>query len=205
MNQHQEPRVPPLAKADFGDEETAALRTFVGDAGVERFLSDAPDAPPMPAVLGTLLRHPRLAGRWLPYNEVLLRTGTLDPRLRELAICRVGWRTAAEYEWLQHVRLAHGLGVTDAEIDAIADRGTVQWTPLESAVLTATDELLDDYAVSDATWARLAEHFDQRQLMELVFVIGTYTCLAMAFKSFGVQLDADLVDYPAPRVPTREE
>ena len=28
--------------------------------------------------------------------------------------------------------------------------------------------------------------------MELVFVVGTYTCLAMAFKSFGLQLDAEL-------------
>jgi 4-carboxymuconolactone decarboxylase len=193
------PRVPPLTKAEFGDDETRALRAFVGDAGVERFLGEG-DTPPLPSVLGTLIRHPRLAAKWLPYNDVLLRTGTLEPRLRELAICRVGWRTAAEYEWLQHVRLAHGLGITEAEIDAIADRGTVEWTSLEADVLRATDELVDDYAVSDATWARLAEHFDQQQLMELVFVVGTYTCLAMAFKSFGVQLDADLVDYPAPRV-----
>ena len=118
------PRVPPLAKDEFGDDERSALRAFVGDAGVERFLGDG-DAPPLPTVLGTLIRHPALAAKWLPYNDVLLRTGTLDPRLRELVICRVGWRTGAEYEWLQHVRLGRGLGITDAEIDAIADRGTV--------------------------------------------------------------------------------
>lgn len=199
MSGAPEPRVPPLTKTEFGEEETRVLRSFVGDAGVERFLGEG-DTAPLPAVLGTLIRHPALAARWLPYNDVLLRTGTLDPRLRELAICRVGWRTAAEYEWLQHVRLAHGLGVTGAEIDAIADRGTAEWTALEAAVLAATDELLDDYAVSDTTWARLAEHLDERQRIELVFVVGTYTCLAMAFKSFGVPLDADLVDYPAPRV-----
>ena len=28
--------------------------------------------------------------------------------------------------------------------------------------------------------------------MELVFVVGTYTGLAMAFNSFGLELDADL-------------
>lgn len=194
-----EARIAPLTKDEFGDEETAALRSFVGDVGVERFLG-AGDTPPLPAVLGTLIRHPALAAKWLPYNDVLLRTGTLDPRLRELVICRVGWRTAAEYEWLQHVRLARGLGVTDAEIDAIADRGTVDWTPLEADALAATDALLDGYEIPDALWRRLAEQLDQRQLVELVFVVGTYTCLAMAFKSFGVQLDADLVDYPAPRV-----
>ena len=35
----------------------------------------------------------------------------------------------------------------------------------------------------------LAEQLDERQLVELVFVVGTYTCLAMAFNSFGVQLE----------------
>ncbi|MBM3658645.1 MAG: carboxymuconolactone decarboxylase family protein [Actinobacteria bacterium] len=198
------PRVAPLTKDEFGDDETRALRAFVGDAGVERFLGEG-DTPPLPAVLGTLIRHPALAAKWLPYNDVLLRTGTLDARLREIVICRVGWRTAAEYEWLQHVRLAHGLGVTDAEIAAVADRGTVEWAPLEADLLAATDALLDGYEIPTALWDRLAEHLDQRQMIELVFVVGTYTCLAMAFKSFGVQLDADLVDYPAPRMTDRTD
>ena len=198
-------RIPPLTPAEFGEEETAALRSFVGDAGVERFLSESPDAPPLPAVLGTLIRHPRLAAKWLPYNDVLLRSGTLDPRQRELVIMRVACRTGSEYEWLQHVRLARGLDVTDPEIDAIAGAGTHEWSPAEADLLAATDELLDTYRVSDATWARLAARLDQRQLMELVFVVGTYTCLAMAFESFGVQLDADLVDYPAPRIPKGED
>jgi len=194
------PRIPPLPVADLGEEETAALRAFMGDEGVARFCSDAPDAPPLPTVLATLVRHPRLAAKWLPYNDVLLRQGSLDPRLRELVIMRVAWRAGSQYEWLQHVRLARGLGVSDAEIDAIAGAGAHEWAPLEADCLAATDELLADYRVSDATWSRLAEHLDQRQLVELVFVVGTYTCLAMAFESFGVPLDPDLVDYPAPRV-----
>jgi hypothetical protein len=34
-----------------------------------------------------------------------------------------------------------------------------------------------------------------------VFVVGTYTCLAMAFRSFVLQLDADLDDVVAPAMP----
>ncbi len=98
----------------------------------------------MPNVLGTLIRHPALACPVAPVQRRAAATAArIDPRVRELAICRVGWRTAANYEWLQHVRLARGLGVTDAEIDAIADRGTVEWTPLEADVLAAVDELVD--------------------------------------------------------------
>lgn len=200
-------RIPPLTKAELGDAETAALRAYLGDEGVGRFFSDAPDAPRLPNVLGTLVRHPALATRFLPYNDVLLRKGSIDPRLRELVILRVAWRTGSEYEWVQHVRLARGLDVPDAEIDAIAGTGTADhdWSPLETAVLAATDELLAGCRVTDATWDRLAEHLAPRQLVELVFVVGTYVCLSMAFQSFGIELDPELVDYPAPRIASREE
>ena len=67
-----------------------------------------------------------------------------------------------------------------------------RWSPLEADLLAATDQLIDTHRIDDATWVRLAEHLDERQLVELVFVVGTYTCLAMAFNSFGVELDADL-------------
>jgi len=33
---------------------------------------------------------------------------------------------------------------------------------------------------------------DEQQLMDLVFTVGAYEVLAMALKSFGVQLDPDL-------------
>lgn len=199
-----EARIPPLTLDEFGEPETAALRSYIGDAGVERYLGGAPDAPPMPNVLGTLVRHPALASRFLPYNDVLLRKGRVDPRLRELVILRVAWRTGSRYEWVQHVRLARGLEVSDAEIDAIADGAPHAWAPLEADVLAATDEMLAGYRVTDATWARLGTHLDTEQLMELVFVVGTYVCLSMAFQTFGIQLDPELLDYPAPTLTDKE-
>jgi alkylhydroperoxidase family enzyme len=100
---------------------------------------------------------------------------------------------------VQHVRLSQRYNVTPEEIEAVADGGNAgAWTPLEAALLTATDQLLDDYRIDDDTWARLAEHLDERQLVEVVFVVGTYSCLAMAFNSFGLELDADLPTTPFP-------
>ncbi len=72
---------------------------------------------------------------------------------------------------------------------------------LESDLLAATDQLLDDYRVDDGTWARLAEQLDEHQLIELTFVVGTYTCLAMAFNTFGLELDPDLHTVDAPPLP----
>lgn len=184
-----EPRLPPIPPDRWDEEMTAALHAGFGAA-----------PPDMPNVVRTLLHHPRLAGPFLAYNSVLLRKPAITARLRELMILRVAWRTGSTYEWLQHVRLARRYEITDDEIAAVAAaEGT--WTTLEQSLLAATDQLLDGYRIDDATWARLAEHLDQQQLVEVVFVVGTYVCLAMAFRSFGLQLDPDLASMVVPAMP----
>ena len=60
--------------------------------------------------------------------------------------------------------------------------------------------MLDRYRIDDDTWARLAKQLDEQQLMEVVWVVGTYTVLAMAFNSFGIQLDPDLHSIDAPEI-----
>jgi hypothetical protein len=61
-------------------------------------------------------------------------------------------------------------------------------------MLAAVDELLVDAEIADATWAALAAELDRQQLMDLVFTVGAYDVLAMALKSFRVELDDDLRD-----------
>ena len=58
----------------------------------------------------------------------------------------------------------------------------------------AVDELVADARVADATWAVLAAELDEQQLMDLVFTVGAYDVLAMALRTFGVELDDDLDD-----------
>jgi 4-carboxymuconolactone decarboxylase len=196
------PRLAPLPRAEWGDDVRAALTTGFSADAADRFMATGDDAVPVPNVVGTLMHHPALAGPFLAYNAVLLRRPVLDPRVRELAVLRVASRTGCDYEWAQHLRMATAAGVTTDEIDAIADGRDAAWSPFDAAVLAAVDELVDGYRVGDATWRALAEELDERQLVELVFVVGTYTGLAMAFNSFGLELDADL---PPAAMPTRSD
>jgi len=189
------PRLAPVPSDQWGDDAKAALLAAFPAAVVTRFTATGPDAAPVPNVLATLMHHPTLAGPFLAYNQVLLQSPALDARHRELMILRVAWRARSRYEWVQHARLAAQLGVTDDEIAAIADGPPLEWTPLERALLDATDELVDRYRVADDTWKRLADHLDDAQLVELVFVVGTYVGLAMAFNSFGLQVDAELQEF----------
>jgi alkylhydroperoxidase family enzyme len=199
-----EPRLPPIPVDEWSDDARAALHENMPGAA-KQFLSGAPDAPPMPTVLSVLMRHPRLGGPWLTFNGVLLNDPTLDPRQRELMILRVAWRARGEYEWAQHVRIARKLGVTDDQIVAISrgDWSADVWAALDADLLAATDELLDDACISDATWARLAEQLDATQLVEATFVVGAYLTLAFVFNSCGAELDPGLDPNEAPVFPSR--
>ena len=102
---------------------------------------------------------------------------------------RVAHLSDCEYEWRHHVRMGQEAGLTDDVIDGI-QRGEAA-DGLDRAVLHAVDELEDKSNVSDATWASLSEHLDERQRMDLVFTIGCYGALAMAINTFGVEPDQE--------------
>jgi len=186
------PRLAPIPPEEWSDEARGALASAYPDEVVQRLLSTDPDSQPMPNALATMMHHPALMGPFLVYNNVLLAKPALSARQRELMVLRVAWRTRARYEWMQHLRLAPRVKITPDEIAAIAAGDTERWTPLEADLLAATDQLIDRYRVDDETWARLAKELSEQQLVELVFTVGTYTALAMAFKSFGLELDPDL-------------
>jgi 4-carboxymuconolactone decarboxylase len=188
--QVRDQRLRPLPPEQWDDDAVAALRGAFPEGVVDRFLSSGADTPAVPNVLATLMHHPRLAAPFFVYNGVLLWHPALELRARELVVLRVSWRTRSRYQWVHHVQFASPHGITAEDIDAIT-RGihSDAWTPLEHALIQATDQLIDRYRIDDDTWARLAEELDERQLIELLFVVGTYTCLAMAFNSFGLQLE----------------
>jgi len=192
------PRLQPVPRDEWSDEMIAALRLAFPESVVERFMA-ASEGSGVPTAIATMLHHPALAGPWLAYNNVLLWSPALPHRLRELIVLRIAWRTRSTYEWVQHVKLGERYDVTSDDVVAVtAGADADRWSPLERDVLAATDQLLDDHRIGDESWNRLASRLDERQLVELVFVAGTYSCLAMVFNSFGLELDAgiDLREIP---------
>jgi 4-carboxymuconolactone decarboxylase len=166
-------RIPPLPYAEW---DTEALSVISGGRKL----------PPSNAV-GLLARHPALARSFLTFNVHLLSASALPAHTRELAILRMAWRRRCRYEWAQHLLIARRAGVTDEQIAQIrAGEATV--------INRAVDELDEDSCLSEETYQTLAGELDDRQLMDLVFTIGTYGLLAMAFNTFGVELDPGLPD-----------
>lgn len=170
-------RLTPLPDGEWDDEARAAVTALLPP---ER--ANARDAG---NVLATLVRHPGLARAYLKFNAYLLRDSTLSPRAREVALLRAVHRRDCEYLWSHHVPIARRAGLTQAEIDAI--KSDEVGTDPDRVIVRAVDELDRGSTISDPTWSELGRHFDDQQLMDLVFTVGGYCLLAMAVNTFGIE------------------
>ena len=140
----------------------------------------------------------------MQFNEVFAKDPLLDPRYREILVLRVAWRTRSGYEWSQHVRIAQQCGLTAEHVQAAIDGpDAALWTPVERALVAATDEMIDRSVVSDKTWGELRPHFDDKQLIELLYVVGAYVCLAMVTNSVGLTPDP-IPEVEIPPIPPLE-
>ncbi len=181
MSGSSRPRIPPLPPSEQ-DEQARELLAGVNVAG-------APDVPAA-NIFATLVRHPGLFRRWLPFGGKLL-TGKLPPRDRELLILRTAVLCQAEYEWGQHRLIGLSAGLTESEVERVREGADApEWDDFDAALLRAAEELHADARISDATWQLLASRFDERQLIEVPMVVGHYYMVAFTLNSLGVQLEA---------------
>ena len=187
------PRIAPIPPKEWPTEMRAALAALVPPAPRHRLPVRRDDRPKGLNVLGTLAHHPALTRAFHTFNGHLLFATTLSTRQRELLVLRVAAVRKAEYEWAQHVVQARDAGLSEEEIARVAEApDAAEWSPVERAMLAAVYELIGEATITDATWKALASELDEQQLMDLVFTVGAYEVLAMALKSFGVELDDDL-------------
>ncbi|OGK80980.1 MAG: hypothetical protein A2X50_00330 [Candidatus Rokubacteria bacterium GWF2_70_14] len=150
-------------------------------------------------VLDTVIRHPDLLRRWLPFFNHALHKSTLPARDREVLILRTGRLCGAEYEWAQHVPFAERAGLTADEIRGIAaGADAAVWSDgHDRALLRAADQLHRETTIDDATWGTLATRYGLQQLMDVVFTVGQYRLVSAALNTLCVQLDAYLRPYAA--------
>jgi alkylhydroperoxidase family enzyme len=179
------PRIDPLPPEEWSGEVKELLSRFEREGRIFN-------------IFATLARHPALLRRWLVFGNHVLSKSTLPPRERELAILRMGWLCRAEYEWGHHVAMGKAAGVTADEITRVAHGPDAPgWSQFDAALLKAVDELHADSFISDPTWQALAKHYNEQQLLDLVFTAGQYKLVCMALNSVGVQLEEGYERLPA--------
>ncbi|EJL21951.1 carboxymuconolactone decarboxylase family protein [Novosphingobium sp. AP12] len=149
-------------------------------------------APPMvevPEYMRTVVKHPDIFRCQMEMGAALFR-GRIAPRERELAVLRVGWLCRAPYEWGQHVAIGYRVGLGPEEIARVRTGSAAPgWSEHEAAILRGVEELIDDKALSDATWDILARTWDEAQLIEFPMMVGQYVATAYVQNSLRIPLE----------------
>jgi 4-carboxymuconolactone decarboxylase len=135
---------------------------------------------------------------WLRYSSTLLGRLELDPLLRELAILEVAQLSESEYEWTQHVTIALAVGASQEQVDAIeaGPPGEEILPPRERSVVTFTREVVIDGAGSEAAVEEIVGLLGERQLVELLLVIGNYMGIARLIATVGLEAQDPVVTLP---------
>lgn len=178
--------LPPARIAEIGDDaHDDAVREVLAvfEAGANN------------PVVKTFARHPPLAIPFLTFNRYLLRGSRVPVRLRQIAILQVAWTRKARYMWASHLRTSLRLGLAPEDFAAI-QRGldAQHWSPDERTILATVDELRETSELRDESWAALRAVLDEQQVMDFLFVVGTYLSLAMVFNTLRIEREPELLE-----------
>ncbi|MBW8783788.1 MAG: carboxymuconolactone decarboxylase family protein [Novosphingobium sp.] len=177
------PRIEPLAQDELGAREWEVILRL-------RETIDFPRDAPVSPIFRTLCRHPDFFLTFLEPGIQFFSVSALTERDRELAILRTGWLCGAPFEFGEHVGRARRIGMTSEEIERVTQGSAAAgWDERDAAVLRAVEELHADAMIADATWAVLARHMDERQLIELPILIGHYHLAAFVQNSLRFALN----------------
>ena len=145
-----------------------------------------------------LVNSPDMARAFSGLGGYIRFKSKLDPRLRELAILQVARLSDSEYEWTQHVPIAESFGADEAAIAAIQagrdDDGSLE--EAHRAILGFTREVVVDGAASEEAVASMRARLGDRQVVELLLVIGNYLGLARLIATVGLEPHEPVVKLP---------
>ena len=109
---------------------------------------------------------------WRLHELVRMRVATIN----ECTVC-LGWRTPMAVE----------AGVTDEDLAAVTDPTDVRFSPAESVALEYAARFCTESArIDDGFMARLNEHFDPGEVVELTLVIAKYLAMGRFMQVLGL-------------------
>jgi len=177
-----EPRIHPVAENELGEDAlplAARLRSLFGLETTE-----------LPDAIATMLRHPEIYRAQVEYVVQRARAMTLAMRDLELVILRTGWLCRSDYTWGEHVVFGKKAGLSSEEIEWLTQGSAAPgWSERDRALNRLAEELHEDACVGDETWAVIAAHFSDKQIIELLMMVGFYHEIAFLYNSMRVRLN----------------
>lgn len=176
------PRISPLPEAQWNDEHTLRIATFL-PAGARPGNS-----------FRTLLHVPELVDRTMTLYNYVTQHSSLPPRIRELLVLRTAWLHGSDVIWRERVPLARTAGLTSDEIRKIAEGPSAAgWDAFEANLLHMADQLFRNSFVNDSVYKLMAARYNTCNVIDAGMTVADVASLALLYNTLGVQPD----DVPA--------
>jgi 4-carboxymuconolactone decarboxylase len=176
------PRIEPLDEGSRSPRQSEVIAELV--------------VSPTVNIYTTIARAPELALAMVTLGRTL-RTGGIPERHREILILRTGWNCGSEYEQVQHRRLGLAIGMDEDDFQRIRTGPDAPgWEPFEAELCRAADEIHHVHEVSDATWAVLAQRYDEQQLIQATMLVGYYHLVSFVLNTLRVPIEEGAAALP---------
>ena len=166
-------RLGPIALEDMTPAQRAAAQAIIDG--------------PRGAVYGPfvpLLRSPELMEYAQRMGEYLRYRSAIGVRLSELAILVTARQWNQQVEWAIHAPIAAQVGIPASVIQAIAERRRPENMLVDEAVVhDFCVELHEGKSVSDRVYADALALFGEHGVVDLMWINGYYTFLAMVMNT----------------------
>ncbi len=138
-----------------------------------------------------LLHSAPVAQGWNHFMGAVRSHTVLDGSLRELVILLVALLNRAPYEFAQHAPVALAEGMTQAQIDALADwRGSEAFDARQRDVLAYAEAMTLQVQVSQPLFDAVRRHFDNRTLVELTATVASYNMVSRFLEALQIEIEA---------------
>ena len=131
------------------------------------------------------------------FAQGLMKGSPLDPKLRELAILRVGYISDCAYELFQHEPFGRFVGLTDEQLAAIkaGDAASPVLDRQQAAVLRFVDDIVHNVRPGDETLSGVRAFLSDAEVIDLVMVTGNYMTVCRFLETTGIEPDENAIDW----------
>jgi 4-carboxymuconolactone decarboxylase len=142
---------------------------------------------------GVLMHVPQLADRVRALEDYFRFDAELPGVDRELVILATARELGARYAWARHEHRGREEGTRAQAIDVVRANGSLDGlTPRERLLVETTRALLRTRRLSDEHYQRALAELGERQLIELVGLVGHYCLVGLTLGAFDVPRPDDL-------------
>jgi 4-carboxymuconolactone decarboxylase len=170
-------RISEIAEADLTDAQRSVIDAVRAGRGR------------LPTPFKIWLHAPDIADIWGQLGTLLNGPTSLTPRERELATVAIAHHLHGAYVEEMHARTARELGIPPAAIDALRHEQSPHLDdPREAVVVALARYAHEQQPANDAVFERAVELIGHRGIAELYALIGYYSAVAMAMKTYRVPI-----------------